>query len=176
MNKFFKQVSDLIIRYFILIIAAIPNLYLFYFIFTPLTFYPVYFIISLFLANISYSQNVIYLAGGSSIKLINACIAGSAYYLLLILNLSIPKIKLSRRLKILLFCWGSFLVVNILRILIASWVYMKQRYIFDITHEISWYFVSIFFVIAIWFSAVKIFKIKEIPFYSDLLFLYKNIF
>ena len=47
---------------------------------------------------------------------------------------------------------------------------------FDITHKVFWYFISTIFVVGIWFIEIKIFKIKEIPFYSDLNLLYKNIF
>ena len=83
MNKLSKQLSDLLIRYAILILIALPGLWFFYFIFTPLTIYPVYFLLSLFL-DTSLIGNII-LIGEFPIELIPACIAGSAYYLLLIL-------------------------------------------------------------------------------------------
>ena len=45
---------------------------------------------------------------------------------------------------------------------------------FDITHKIFWYSLSILFVVGIWFLEVKLFKIKSIPFYSDIISVYKK--
>ena len=39
---------------------------------------------------------------------------------------------------------------------------------FDFTLKIFWYLISIVFVIGIWFAEIRIFRIKKIPFYSDL--------
>ena len=164
-----KRVSSIILRYLILVLVAIPNLYIFYFIFTPLTTYPVYFLLNLFY-DASMAGNLINI-GCSTIALIGACIGGSAYYLLLILNLSTPKIKFKRRMRILGFAFASFLLINILRIFLLSLMFLKNSTWFDITHELFWYFGSIIFVVAIWFIEVKYYKIKEIPFYSDLKFL-----
>jgi hypothetical protein len=43
------------------------------------------------------------------------------------------------------------------------------------THLLLWYFISLFFVVGIWFLVVKIFSIKDIPIYSDLVFLIEKI-
>ncbi len=166
MNKLSKQFLDLLIRYAILIIIALPGLWLFYFIFTPLTLYPVYFLLSLFF-DTSLMGNII-LIGEFPIELIGACIAGSAYYLLLILNLSVPKIKLQKRAKMILLSFASLLILNILRIFFLSLVFISEASWFDITHKLFWYLGSIVFVVGIWFAEVKFFKIKEIPFYSDI--------
>ena len=152
-----------------------PNLWIFYFIFIPLTLYPVYFLLSLFF-DTSLLGNIIILNKNFAIELIRACIAGSAYYLLLVLNLSIPKIKVSKRIKMITFAFSSLLIINILRIVLLSFVAYSGYSFFDIAHELFWYFMSIIFVVGIWFAEVKIFKIKEIPFYSDLKFLYKKSF
>jgi len=68
----------------------------------------------------------------------------------------------------------SLLVINILRILLLIIIYIEGYSFFDITHKLFWYLMSIVFVIGIWFTEVKLFKIKEIPFYSDMKFLYKK--
>jgi hypothetical protein len=47
--------------------------------------------------------------------------------------------------------------------------------LFDISHKLSWYIGSIILVVGIWFLEVKKFNIKEIPFYSDLKAMLKNI-
>jgi len=171
-RKFF----GVLLRYSILILVALPNLFLFYLIFTPLTAYPVYWLLSIF-HDVSLLNNdvILIINQNISIELIEACIAGSAYYLLLILNLSTPGIKLNRRIKIIALSFLVFLIVNILRIFILSLIAVSGSSLFNITHWIFWYALSTIFVVAIWFAEVRIFRIKEIPFYSDIKFLYKNI-
>lgn len=164
---------NIFLRYFILILIALPGLFIFYFIFTPLTVYPVYFLLGLFFdATLLSKINI--LINNISIELIPACIAGSAYYLLLVLNLSTPKIKLKKRICAILFSFAAFLILNILRIFILSLLAVTGFSDFDVTHTIFWYGFSTIIVVGIWFVEVKIYKIKEIPFYSDIKFLYKK--
>jgi len=169
-----KPVPDIILRYFILVLVAIPNLWIFYTIFTPLTAYPVYWLLSIFYDANLVNNNIILINHAISIELIEACIAGSAYYLLLILNLSTPGIKTGKRIKIIALSFLIFLVVNVLRIFLLSLVAVSGSSIFYITHKIFWYTLSTIFVVAIWFAEVKNFKIRDIPFYSDIKFLYKQ--
>ena len=166
---------DLILRYIILVLVALPNLFLFYFIFTPLTVYPMYFILNLFYDVSIMAGNILLINREIPIEFIKACIAGSAYYLLLILNLATPKIKLRKRINMLLFAFGIFLFFNILRIFILAFLAISGSSFFDVTHKLFWYSLSTIFVVAIWFAEVKLFKIKAIPFYSDLRFLYKSL-
>jgi exosortase/archaeosortase family protein len=175
LKKDTNQFLDIILRYSILVLAALPNLWLFYFIFTPLTVYPIYFFLNLFF-DTSLFGNIVILNKKLAIELIRACIAGAAYYFLLVLNLSIPKIKITKRIKMIIFAFLSLLIINILRIFLLSLVAYSGNSFFDITHELFWYLMSVVFVVGIWFAEVKIFKIKEIPFYSDLKFLYKKSF
>lgn len=170
MKRISKNIANIFVRYAILVIIALPNLWLFYFVFTPLTVYPVYFLLNLFF-DASLTGSVITLAGSFPIALIGACIAGSAYYLLLILNLSTPKIKLQKRLNIIFLSFVAFLVINILRIFLLSIMAFSGSSLFDITHRLFWYLGSVVFVVGIWFFMVKSFKLKEIPFYSDIKFL-----
>ena len=165
---------DIFIRYIILIAVAFPGLWIFYTIFTPLTIYPVYFFLKIFFGASLISGNIILVNQSISIEIIKACVAGSAYYLLFVLNMSIPKIKPRRRFNMILFSFGIFLAINLLRIFILSILAISGASFFDITHRLFWYFFSTLFVILIWFAEVKYFKIKEIPFYSDLKFLYKK--
>ena len=167
-----KGILDITIRYIILILISLPNLLLFYIIFTPLTVYPLYFLLNLFFDTSLISQSTI-LVNQIPIELISACIAGSAYYLLLILNLSTPNIKTNKRIKILFIAFLSLLILNILRIFFLTWLQISGSEWFDFTHKLFWYVLSIFFVIGIWFSEVKYFKIKQIPFYSDIKYLSK---
>ncbi len=173
MNKLPKQFISLIIRYAILVIVAIPNLWLFYFIFTPLTIYPVYFLLNLFFDAYLITTTIL-INDLFPIELIPACIAGSAYFLLLILNLATPNINTKKRLSMIAFSFLALLILNILRIFLLSLVFISQSVLFDIAHKFFWYIVSIVFVVAIWFIEIRIFKIKQIPFYSDIKFLFKN--
>jgi len=172
MDKTLKQFIDISIRYLILILIALPNIYIFYLIFTPLTVYSVYFLLNLFF-DCTVTSNVITVSG-VPIEIIKACVAGSAYYLLLIFNLSTPKIKFKKRINMIFISFASLLLLNILRIFFLSILFISSSIWFDFTHKLFWYLLSIVFVVGIWFAEVKAFKIKEIPFYSDILFLYKK--
>ncbi len=164
---------SILIRYAILIILALPNFWLFYFVFTPLTVYFVYFLLNLFF-NASLVGNTKIIFNSIPIEIIGACVAGSAYYLLSILNLSTPNINLQKRVKMILFSFFFFLIINVLRIFLLSLLLVSGSSFFDITHKLFWYIGSTLFVIGIWFAEVKYFKIKDIPFYSDVKLLYKN--
>jgi exosortase/archaeosortase family protein len=172
MKKSFSFAFDLISRYIVLIIFGISNAAVFYFLFTSLTIYPVYFLLKLFF-DASLTSNVL-LIHDISIEIIGACVAGSAYYLLLILNLSTRGIKPGKRILALLFSFFSLLIVNILRIFLLSALLISGTSFFDIAHKLFWYVGSVFFVVLIWFLSVKLFRIKEIPFYSDMVFLSKH--
>lgn len=167
-----KFILDIITRYSLLIIIGIIGLDIFYFLFSALTIYPVFFLLSLFF-NVSLTSNVIWI-NSIPIEIIGACVAGSAYYLLLILNLSTPEIKLSKRIQMLFLSFLSFLIINILRIFFLSILLISGTSLFDITHKIFWYAGSTIFLVGIWFLNVKLFKIKKIPFYSDIKSLLKK--
>ena len=81
------KLKDILARYSLMLVASLGSLWIFYFIFSPLTIYPVYFILNALFGATLY-QNIILVAHQFPIELIDACIAGSAYYLLFILNLS----------------------------------------------------------------------------------------
>lgn len=168
-----KSILDIVSRYLILILISFNSLWIFYFIFTPLTTYPVYFFMSLFFD--TYLMGNIVSVDNLAVEFIRACIAGSAYYLLLILNFSTPKIDLKKRIFMLGIAFLALLVLNIIRIVLLIFVFFYGFAFFDISHRFFWYFMSTLFVVLVWFAEVKYFKIKEIPFYSDIKFLYKKI-
>ncbi|MFA5953866.1 MAG: pacearchaeosortase [Candidatus Pacearchaeota archaeon] len=167
-----KPYLNLIIRYLILVIVGFFGFNLFYFIFLPLTVYPTFFLLNLFY-NPSLIENTIFV-NGIAIEIIGACIAGSAYSFLLILNLSVPNIKTKKRIEMILLSFGIFFAINLIRIFVLSLMNISDSSWFDFTHKLFWYLGSTLFVILIWFLEVKMFKIKEIPVYSDLKFLYKK--
>jgi len=166
------KLIDIFTRYLIALALAFPNLFIFYFTFTPLTIYSSYFLLNIFF-NTSLTGNLITITN-TSIVIIPACIAGSAYYLLTILNLTTP-MKLKTRIYSLLFSYFVFLLINILRIFTVSVLFVYYPGIFFLTHLLFWYVLSTLFVVGIWFLSVKIFKIKDIPAYTDLKTIAKEI-
>ncbi len=130
MRKESKNFFGIFTRYLILILIGIPNLWLFYLIFTPLTIYPVFFLLNLFF-DASLFGNLILLNKSFSIEIINACVAGSAYYLLLILNLSIP-MKINKRLKILVYFFIILIITTNPKIFLLSRVCVSGTSLFDI--------------------------------------------
>ena len=169
MQKQSKKLTNLFTRYIIILLLGLGNLFIFYKTLTPLTLYTLKTILSIF-TKATISENII-TTQNFQVQLIPACIAGSAYYLLLILNLSTPDIKLNKRLKILLLSFLSLLILNILRILFL--ISINKTILFNPLHEIFWYAISTIFVIAIWIFLVKKYKIKNTPAYDDLRFLSK---
>ena len=130
-----KSLFSITLRYFLLLILGLGNLFIFYLIFTPLTVYPVFWLIGssnqatllqgtytsvcellegTFLESLACMNTTIFFKDYFA-SIIPACIAGSAYYLLLILNLSTP-MGLKTRIKSLSFILILFLILNIARI------------------------------------------------------------
>lgn len=161
------KVGNIVTRYLITVVLGV-FLSIFYIIFTPLTAYSVYFILKFFYPVVLQANKLI--IQSAAIVLIPACIAGSAYYLLLILNLLTP-MKLGTRLKAIIFSFITFLIINIIRITVFSYLYLEGFQYFDLAHLFFWYVLSIVFVFLIWIAEIKIYKIKEIPVYTDLKFL-----
>jgi exosortase/archaeosortase family protein len=153
-------------RYFLLLVLIILFSYstLIYNIFISFTIYPVNFILSLFY-NSAVSESMIFIEN-NTIEIIPACVGVSAYLLLLILNLTI-RMPLKRRLYSLVFSVFSLLILNILRISLLSSLLIGDFAYFNELHKFLWYFMSIVLVITVWFATAYIFKIKEIPVYSD---------
>lgn len=164
-----NSILSVCLRYLLLVMLALFGFKLIYAIFLPLTIYPLNFLLSLFYDS-SIAENSI-LIGSFSIILIEACIAGSAYFLLLMLNFSLP-MRLKTRIYSLIFSILVFLSVNILRIFIFSILLVNSFKYFNLTHLIFWYIISAIIVFFIWLATIKLFKIKKIPFYTDIKFVY----
>lgn len=167
--KDIKIITDIAARYLLLLVAAANNLWIFYFLFTSATIQASAFLLRFFYPVEVYGSAILVESG--IISMVKACIAGAAYYLLLILNLTTRKIKFRKRILIFLFDALLFFVLNTARIFILVVMQAKNLAVFDITHKIFWYGISTIYVVLIWILTVKIFSIKEIPVYSDFAFL-----
>jgi exosortase/archaeosortase family protein len=171
MRQSSKRSLGLFARYFALIILGINNLYIIYAILTPLTIYATTAILSIF-TDPTLVDNFISLSG-IVIEIAPACVAGAAFYLLLILTLSVPDVKPITRTKAILTALIILFSLNILRILIL--IPLIKTAHFQTIHWIIWHLISTLFVVGTWLTVITIYKIKSIPIYSDLKYLYKSI-
>ena len=168
-----KKILLVFLRYCFLILIVLPGLSFFYLIFTPLTLYPSYFLFDLVYGAVLQGTDII-VTGFYTLEIVDACVAGSAYFLLLILNLSVPISSIIKRIKMIVLSFLILLFLNIMRIFILGILFINNSPYFDASHEFFWYFLSTGFVVGIWFFEVKIFKIEKIPFLTDLRFFYKK--
>src|SRR3972149_1602922 len=150
-----KKILSIFIRYSISVLIALPHLFIFYFIFTPLTIYPVYFLFKTFFEVSFISSTVILVSQTLPIEFIEACIAGSAYYFLLVLNLLTPGINAKTRIKMILLSFLAFLIVNIIRIFLLGWLLLSNPSLFNLAHIALWYMLSTVLVVLLWFAQVK---------------------
>lgn len=164
-----RRFVDVLARYSLILAFAVPDFFVFYLVFEPLTVYPVYWILGIF-TDASMSGSVI-VADGVHVKLVRACIAGSAYYFLFLLNFSTPGMKVGRRIGILFLSFLMLLAFNVARILLLAWLHFGGFSVFDSVHWFLWHFMSTALVIGIWFFQVRRFGMGEIPVYSDVGFL-----
>jgi len=162
------KITNIITRYAFLLLLSAKNLFVFYFIFTPLTIYPVAFFLGLFYSVKIYG--IFLFVNTHAIEIIESCIAGSAYFLLFLLNLATPNINFLRRIKIFIFDFALLLILNIARIFILTIMFIKGSVAFDITHFVFWHLLSVIFVFCIWLLTIKVFRVREIPFWSDILY------
>jgi exosortase/archaeosortase family protein len=136
-----------------------------------LTLYPAGFVIGLF-ADVAIRGSVLFI-GPLAIELVPACLAVSAYFLLIALNLLTPMPSKKRTFS-LIFSVLAILIINILRVVCMTAIRLNNPELFQAVHFIIWYVLSTVFVIAVWFLTVYLFRIKDIPFYTDFKRLRKN--
>ena len=170
-HKKIKKSLYVLLRYVILL-GLMFSLSFIYKILTPLTIRSVSGLLGLFY-RVSVAKDLI-MINTTPIQIIAPCVAGSAYLLLLILNLSVP-MNYKKRIYSIVLSFVILFILNILRIFILSVLLVNNFKFFDFTHKLFWYVLSTIFVIGIWFLMVKIFSIKEIPVYSDIKGLVKDI-
>jgi len=162
-----KSLQRIIIRYLILLLFVLFASYsdILYKILLKATIIPVNAVLNLFYSSFTAGNMII--TGDYAIELIPACIAISAYLLLIIINLS-TNMSPKKRIYSLLFSIAALLILNITRIIIFSALFEADYQNFELLHKIVWYFFSIGFVAGVWFLTAYVFKIKGIPVYSDI--------
>lgn len=171
-NKGARSIIYLLLRYaFLLIITLFIFKQSYNFLFA-LTIYPLKLLLSIFYNTTIYHSFLV--IGSYFIEIIPACIALSAYVLLFILNLTMA-MPIKKRIYSLVFSFLLLLIINIMRIFTFSILFVNNFIYFEQLHKFFWYVLSILIVILIWFLTVKVFKLKNIPIYSDFKFLYSQI-
>ncbi|RMD66581.1 pacearchaeosortase [Candidatus Pacearchaeota archaeon] len=161
-----KEVLGMFARYVVLLFLGLFGIRLFYAVFSPLTAYPSYWLSNLVFGGAEFVPPNLILIGSLTIELIPACIAGAAYYLLLILNLTTP-MHVVKRIKSLAFLILTFLVINIMRIVTFIVIASRGTQYFDAAHLGVWYFGSTVMIVILWFVNVWVFNIRAIPVYTD---------
>jgi len=144
----------------------------FYPLLSVLTLYSSYFILGIFYPA-SLNENIISF-GSKSIQLIDACISGLAYLLLLVLNLSV-EMPFSKRAKSLCLSFLLFFVYNLFRIVFLSSLFLSEFSFFDAAHLFFWYAGSLIAVLLIWLLEIKLFRLTDIPVWSDMQYLMKEL-
>ncbi|MBC8435105.1 pacearchaeosortase, partial [archaeon] len=112
MTKIDKKIYSVFNRYILIFILGLSDLVLFYFLFTKPTVLVSNFLLNLVSPTILFGNTILFKE--VLIELVKACIAGSAYYLLIILALAVPNIKVTRRLKLIGFLFVSLFIFNTL--------------------------------------------------------------
>ena len=161
------KIIDIISRYFILLIFV----YLFGFtriisdFLVRVTLFCSNFAINLIYGSRIYENTII--TGNFFIEIIPACAAVSAYLLLITLNIT-TSMSLVRRLWTLAFSLLSLFIINIIRIALLAILFINESKYYNDLHHILWYIISTLFIIGLWFLTAYIFKIRNIPVYSDI--------
>jgi exosortase/archaeosortase family protein len=149
---------------------ALPIIYK---ILTPLTIKSTGFLLKIFY-QVSILGDIIVIFPDTVMQIIAPCVAGSAYLLLLILNLTLP-MKLKTRVYSILFSIILLFILNTMRILVLAVLLVNNSQFFSFTHKLFWYVLSTVFVVGIWLFTAFLFRIKQIPVYSDIKYLIRSI-
>ncbi len=162
-----RVLIDIFVRYILVFIFGLGNLFIFYFLLTPITINAIYFILGLF-GNVVLESGVFYF-NGFDFNLIEACVAASAYYLLFVLIMIVKDLNWKKRVFMILSGFGMLFILNIVRILVLVGMYWSVY--FDAVHWWLWHVFSILFVVGIWFLLIKLFNVKSTPFWDDFKFI-----
>ena len=160
-----RKLVLLISRYTITLLLGL-FISLFYKIFTPLTLRTLYLSLSMISDVHLFGYSLV--VDGFVIDIIPACVSGSAYYLLFVLNMLTP-MSVIKRFLLLLSSFFMFFVFTILRILFLIYLLIRHTpsSLYGIIHKLLWFFVSTLLVLFIWLLSTRLLNIKEIPLLSD---------
>ncbi|MFH0808487.1 MAG: pacearchaeosortase [archaeon] len=167
MNKQYKKILNIIIRYLSILILGLGNLYILQKILTPITIHTTNWILNIFTETILVTNTIH--TSLLTLQIIPACVAVSAFYLLLFLIFSTADIKPKTRFYAASSAIAILFILNVTRILIL--IPIATTPYFDTIHWLFWHLISTVFVVATWFAIIKLYKIEGIPIYTDIKYL-----
>lgn len=165
-----KKLISLFFRYFLLVLVGF-NLGIISFFIEPFTTHLLNSLLQIFFDFSFENSSIVF--GSYELFLIESCFAISAFYLFLVLLLSTPNINLRRRFVFFLSGTLVLALLNAFRIFFLIFILINYASLFSFTHFLFWNLISTILVVGIWFAEVKIFKIRDIPFYTDLKYIYE---
>ena len=162
-----RHLIYLILRYTTALLLGL-FISLFYKIFTPLTLKTLYLFLSMASTSIVLHGSI-FSINGFTVNIIPACVSGSAYYLLVVLNMLTP-MGIIKRISFLISNLFLFFIFNILRILFLIYLLIVHTPIslYNTIHKFLWIFVSTILVLSIWLLSMKLFNVDKIPLSSDI--------
>jgi len=163
-----RAFSFLFLRYGTIFLVSLGNLYIFHALLTAPTVKAVAVALSPFY-KVTVAGTFIYVKGVTT-QIARSCVAASAYYLLFLLTWSTAEIQPRKRLYALLISFSSLFILNIARMVFL--VSIIEKPYFDTVHWILQNLTSVVAVVAIWITVTHLLKIKTLPFYSDLKYIY----
>ena len=166
-----RDILDLIVRYGLIILLGLGNLYIFYEVFRPLTVGAVSFIVGLFVPVVMSAPDTLFI-NGIYFHFVHACIGGSAYYLLFILCMSCRGITMQKRVQAIIMSFTLLFVFNIFRVILM--IVSAHEVYFTVLHWAFWYFLATAFVFIDWVIVSRRLKIETIPVYSDMVYLLES--
>ncbi len=116
------------------------------------------------------------LGGEATINIVKYCVTASAYYLLALFCIVTWNIALWKR--FLMFLIGSALIfgMNIARIVLLIVTLLNNQEGFQAAHFALNFLLSVVYVVIIWALLSFLFRVKAVPFYSDVKFLTQEMF
>jgi exosortase/archaeosortase family protein len=156
-------------RYLLVAVTAAGNFYVFRKILTGPTITATAAALRLFFDDVFIMSPYIFVHGVTT-EITASCVAILAYYLLFVLIISTANVKPAKRLMALAVSFAILFILNVARMVLL--VFIVHTPYFDTAHFL---FEHLFFsvvVVAVWAGISFFMKIKTVPVYSDLKFLY----
>lgn len=177
----FSLIIRTVLALALFIIPAMLGVNVFQEVFEPLTFDVVYFFLERSgvepkLGSFSVSYAISILGGEATINVVKYCVIASAYNLLAWLCIITMGIALWKR--VLMFLIGSALIfgMNIVRIVLLIITLLENHDAYQTAHFVLNFLLSVVYVIIIWVLLSFLFKVKAVPFLSDIKFLTQEMF
>ena len=116
------------------------------------------------------------LGGEVTINIVKYCVTASAYYLLTLFCIIVMNVALWKR--VLMFLIGSALIfgMNFARIILLIIILLDGNGAFEPAHAVFSLALATGYVVLVWILLSFLFKVKTVPFYSDIKFLTREIF